>query len=156
MRCSPRLKYQRRGSLAGPDARARDSHREALRRHPWAVPLMDAIPSPGAATLRHHDSVIGVLRRAGFSVAMAAHAFSALDSYIYGFVLQEAELPFDSPQETAAMAEVILERIPGDRYPHLRELTTEYVMQPGYDYSDEFLFGLDLLLDGLERRLVAG
>jgi hypothetical protein len=95
--------------------------------------------------------VIGVLRRAGFSVARAAHAFSALDSCIYGFVLQEAELPFDGPVEAAAMAEAILERIPGDGYPHVRGLTTESGRLPGCDYFNEFLFGLDLLLDGLER-----
>ena len=54
------------------------------------------------------------------------------------------------------MAARFLDRVPADRYPHLRELTTEHVMQPGYDYADEFTFGLELLLESLERRLVAG
>lgn len=129
------------------------SLRAALRRHPWAVALMDSIEAPGEATLSHHDAVLGVLRGDGFSVELAAHAFSALDSYIYGFVLQEAELPFEGAEEAAEMAAQLLERIPADRYPHLRELTTEYVLQPGYDYADEFTYGLELVLDGLQRRL---
>ena len=126
------------------------SARSALARHPWATPLMQSRTNPGPATLRHHDSVIGSLRRAGFSIAMAAHAFSALDAYVYGFALQEATLPFDS--ETASdVAEAIMARFPTDAYPHLAELTREHVLQPGYDYGDEFEYGLDLILDGLER-----
>ena len=77
------------------------SARQALARHPWAIALMSTPTSPGPTTLRHHDAVIGSLRAAGFSVAMAAHAFSALDCYIYGFALQEATLPFaDTEEET--------------------------------------------------------
>ncbi len=112
---------------------------------------MESRTSPGPATLRHHDAVIGSLRTAGFSIEMAAHAFSALDSYIYGFALQEASLPFDTAEETAEVAEMILDQFPADEYPHLAELTVEHVLQPGYDYGDEFEFGLDLILDGLKR-----
>ena len=82
---------------------------------------------------------------------MAAHAFSVLDSYIYGFALQEANLPFDTGEETAAMAQAIMAQFPADEYPHLTELTVEHVLQPGYDYGSEYAFGLDLILDGLER-----
>ncbi len=127
------------------------SAREVLRRHPWATPLLESRTTPGPATLRHHDTVLGVLRAGGFSVELAAHAFSALDSYIYGFALQEAALPFDTPEETAALAEEILRQLPADAYPHLAELTREHVLAPGYDYAEEFGFGLDLILDGLER-----
>ncbi|MGH8908506.1 MAG: TetR/AcrR family transcriptional regulator [Egibacteraceae bacterium] len=129
------------------------SARSVLRRHPWATPLMESRMNPGPATLRHHDSVIGTLRRAGFSIQMAAHAFSLLDSYLYGFALQEAGLPFDSPETVADAAEAILARFPSKEYPHLAELTTEHVLQPGYDYGKEFEFGLDLILDGLERSV---
>lgn len=131
------------------------SARRALKRHPWAIGLMESRQAPGPATLRHHDGVIGILRKGGFSVALAAHAFSALDSYIYGFAMQEAGLPFDSADETetALLVEMILGQLPEDQYPHLRELTVEHVLQPGYDYGKEFDFGLDLMLDGLERRL---
>jgi AcrR family transcriptional regulator len=127
------------------------SARDVLSRHRWAIGLMDSRTSPGPATLRHHDSVLGTLRRGGFSVETAAHAFSVLDSYIYGFALQEAALPFETGAETAALARTILEGAdPGD-YPHLTELSVEVVLQPGYDYRREFTFGLELILDGLER-----
>jgi AcrR family transcriptional regulator len=131
------------------------SARRALRRHPWATPLMQSRTNPGPATLHHHDAVIGSLRRAGFSVALAAHAFSLLDAYVYGFALQEANLPFDS--ETAPdVAEAIMAQFPRDAYPYLAELTIEHVLQPGYDYGEEFEIGLDLILDGLGRLLNTG
>jgi AcrR family transcriptional regulator len=127
------------------------SARQALSCHPWAIGLMESRTSPGPATLRHHDAVIGSLRAAGFSIEMAAHAYSVLDSYIYGFALQEASLPFHTAEETAEVAETILARFPPDQYPHLIELTVEHVLQPGYDHGNEYEFGLDLILDGLER-----
>ena len=129
-----------------------ESARQALRRHPWAIALMSTRTSPGPATLRHHDAVIGSLRAGGFSVPMAAHAFSALDSYIYGFAMQEATLPFgDSAEETFEVARMFMAQVPADVYPNLTELATEHVLQPGYDYGDEFAFGLNLILEGLER-----
>jgi AcrR family transcriptional regulator len=127
------------------------SARQALSRHRWAIGLMESRSSPGPATLRHHDAVIGSLREAGFSIEMAAHAYSVLDSYIYGFALQEASLPFDTAEETAEVAQMIMKEFPADEYPHLTELTVEHVLQPGYDYGNEFEFGLELILDGLER-----
>jgi AcrR family transcriptional regulator len=127
------------------------SMRQAMTRHPWAVGLMESGAKPGPATLRHHDAVIGALRTAGFSTAMTAHAFSALDSYIYGFAMQEKALPFHTPEETAEMAHLFLAHFPAAEYPHLAELTTEHVLQPGYDYGDEFAFGLELILEGLEN-----
>jgi len=127
------------------------SARQALSRHRWAIGLMESRASPGPATLRHHDAVIGSLRHAGFSIEMAAHAYSALDSYIYGFALQEASLPFDTAEETAEVAEMIFRQLLPDEYPYLTELTVEHVLQPGYDYGNEYEFGLDLILDGLER-----
>lgn len=131
------------------------SIRAVLRRHPWAIGLMESRTQPGPATLRHHDAVIGSLRRGGFSVAMAAHAFSVLDSYIYGFALQEAYLPLDGRGETAELAQAILAQFPVDEYPYLAELTVEHVLQPGYDYGDEYAFGLELILNGLERAVDA-
>ena len=127
------------------------SAREVLSRHRWAIGLMESRTSPGPATLRHHDAVLGTLRRAGFSVELAAHAFSALDSYIYGFALQEASLPFDTPEQTAEVAQTILTPLRPDEYPHLVEMAVEHVLQPGYHYGNEFEFGLDVILDGLER-----
>ncbi len=129
------------------------SARQALSRHPWAITLMQSRMVPGPATLRHHDVVIGTLREAGFSVALAAHAFSALDSYIYGFALQEASLPFQGEEQAAQVAQAIMQRFSSGQYPYLTELTVEHVLQPGYDYADEFDYGLDLILDGLESAL---
>jgi AcrR family transcriptional regulator len=127
------------------------SAREALLRHPWATGLMESRSTPGPATLRHHDSVLGILRGAGFSIELAAHAFSVLDSYIYGFALQEASLPFKSSEELAAVAETILGHLSADEYPHFTEMAVEHALQPGYDYGNEYEFGLDLILDGLEH-----
>jgi hypothetical protein len=101
--------------------------------------------------LRYHDAVLGILRTAGFSVELAAHANSLLDSYIYGFALQEANLPFDTPQETAELAQTIMAEFPADAYPHLTEMAVQHVLRPGYDYGNEYQFGLDLILDGLDR-----
>ncbi|MFI7019577.1 TetR/AcrR family transcriptional regulator [Streptomyces sp. NPDC050164] len=126
-----------------------DSARAVLRRHPWAVGLMDSRSQPGPATLRHHDAVIGTLRAGGFSVPMAAHAVSLIDSYLYGFVLQELSLPFKGAAELDEVAGAILRDMPADTYPHLTELATEHVLKPGYDYADEFAFGLTLILDAL-------
>ena len=125
--------------------------RSALARHPWAIGLMESRTSPGPATLRHHDAVIGCLRDGGFSIAQVAHAFSVIDSYIYGFALQERSLPFNTPEETTQLAQAMLAHFPTDEYPHLSELTLEHVLQPGYDYADEYEHGLELILDGLER-----
>ena len=133
------------------------SAREALRRHPWATGLMESRRTPGPANIRHHDAVLGVLRNAGFPLELAAHAYSLLDSYIYGFALQEASLPFHTPEETAEVAQEIMAAFPADDYPHLAEIATEHALQPGYDYGNEFLYGLDLILDGLARaRAAAG
>ncbi|WP_093839378.1 TetR/AcrR family transcriptional regulator C-terminal domain-containing protein [Streptomyces aidingensis] len=126
-----------------------ESAREVLRRHPWAVALMDSRARPGPATLRHHDAVLGALRAGGFSVPMAAHAFSLLDSYLYGFVIQELSLPFRGAAELEEVAGAILRDMPADAFPHLTELATEHVLKPGYDYADEFAFGLGLILDAL-------
>jgi AcrR family transcriptional regulator len=129
------------------------SARAAVGRHRWAIGLMESRRSPGPATLRHHDAVLGCLRGGGFSVELAAHAYSLLDSYIYGFALQEATLPFRGPDETAVVAQEILGQFAPGAYPHLTELAVERVLKPGYDYGDEFEIGLDLILDGLERAV---
>jgi AcrR family transcriptional regulator len=127
------------------------SAREALLRHPWAIGLMESRAQPGPATLRHHDSVLRNLRKAGFSIAMAAHAYSVMDSYIYGFTLNELSLPFDNSQEIKEVARTILRENPAGEYPYLREMAVEHAMKPGYAYGDEFEFGLELILEGVRR-----
>ena len=132
------------------------SAREALHRHRWAVGLLDSRATPGPATLRHHDAVLGRLRVAGFSVEETAHAVSVLDSYVYGFALQEANLPFGDAGETEEVAGAILDAMPEGAYPHLAELARRHVLQGRYDYADEFEVGLELILDGLARKLAPG
>ena len=127
------------------------SARAALSRHRWAAPYMESRTTPGPALLTHHDAMLGCLRQA-MSIEMTAHAYALLDSYVYGFALEEANLPATGGDEMADLAAAMVEQFPTDRYPHLAEFTAEHVMRPGYDFSDEFDFGLDLILDGLEQR----
>jgi AcrR family transcriptional regulator len=132
------------------------SARQILLRHPWAIGLMESRATPGPATLRHHDAVLGSLRTAGFSVDMAAHAYSILDGYIYGFTLTELTLPFSGSEGSTGVAEVAANIMDGFRsgeYPHLAEMAVDRAMKPGYSYGDEFEYGLDLILDGIARRL---
>lgn len=131
------------------------SARRALTQHQWAIGLMDSSGERRPKMLRHHDAVIGALRNAGFSVPLAAHAFAVLDSFIYGFVLQESCLPLAEPEPLRDAAEAVLQELPIEDYPHLAELTIDHVLQPGYSFSNEFQRGLELILDGLERRLCA-
>jgi AcrR family transcriptional regulator len=128
------------------------SVRAALLRHPWATGLMDSGTQPGHATLRHHNRVLGTLRNGGFSLPMAAHAFSAIDSYIYGFEMQDKALPFQTEEESAAMAQMLLAQLDANEYPYLVELIRDHAAQPGYHYGDEFTYGLDLVLNALERE----
>ena len=132
------------------------SLRDVLARHRWAIGLMESRRSPGSANLRHHDAVIGRLRAAGFEVGMAAHAYSLLDSYIYGFALTKMNLPFETAEQVADVAQSMLEPFPVNEYPNLVEFLSEHVMQPGYDYGDEFTYGLELILDGLETASKRG
>ncbi len=127
------------------------SLRDALLRHRWAIGLMESRRNPGPATLGHHDAVLGSLRAGGFDIALAALAYSLLDSYIYGFALTKMNLPFETSEEVSDVAETMLEPFPAGEYPNLLEILTEHVMKPGYDYGDEFENGLDVILDGLER-----
>ncbi len=130
------------------------SARQVLNRHRWAAPLMETRTSPGPASLAHHDAVIGCLRRGGLSLQMTAHAYAILDSFLYGFAMQEAGLPFHGDEPDVPLDELatgLLDAMPRDAYPHFVEFTVEHVLQPGYDFGASFEFGLDLILDGLER-----
>ncbi len=129
------------------------SARTALARHPWAIGLMETRTSPGPATLRHHNAVLGTLRQAGFSLVLTAHAYALIDAFVYGFALQEATLPMDGPEDVAEIAGPMMERMPEGEYPHLTEFAMEHAMKPGYDFGEEFEFGLDLILDGLTAQI---
>lgn len=125
------------------------SVRQVLGRHTWAIGLLESRTAPGPATLRHHDATLGVLRGAGFSLPRAAHAYALLDSYVYGFALQEASMPLSGPEPVAEVAAPILDSFSAQEYPYLFEMATEHVLQPGYAFADEFEIGLEVILDAL-------
>ncbi len=129
------------------------SARTVLRRHPWAIEILQSRTAPGPGTLRHHNAVIGTLREAGFTVEMTAHAFALLDSYIYGFALSEASLPINGPETVTEVAEQMMMQYLAVDYPHLAEFSVKHILKPGYDFGSEFEFGLDLILDGLARSI---
>jgi AcrR family transcriptional regulator len=129
------------------------STREVLNRHRWAVGNMEGRTDHGPANLRLHDAVLGCLRAAGFSIEMTVHAYSVQDAYIYGFALQETDMSSQTPDDFAAEAQRQMSAYADmlADYPHLVEVVGGYVAESGYDYATEFLFGLDLILDGLDK-----
>jgi AcrR family transcriptional regulator len=131
------------------------STREVLNRHRWAVGLMESRTTPGPASLRLHDAVLGCLRSAGFSIEQTIQAYSVQDAYIYGFALQEKSLPFESAEEAAAVAEGQVREFTelAEEFPHLAEVVAGHVARVGYDFASAFEHGLDLILDALELRL---
>lgn len=131
------------------------SARAVLTRHPWAVGLMDSRRNAGFATVQHHDAVLGCLREAGFSWELAGSAFAVLDAHLYGFVLQELALPFEGEADLADLATTMTDALPAGTLPYFREFVVERALQPGYSFAPEFEIGLDLILDALERRLLA-
>ena len=139
------------------------STREVLNRHRWAVGLMESRATPGPASFRVHNAVLGYLREGGFSVELTIQAYSVLDAYIYGFALQEKSVPFESAEESAAVAqeqarqfaELAEERQSAslaEEFPYLAEVVAGHVAEVGYDFAAAFEYGLDLILDALEAR----
>jgi AcrR family transcriptional regulator len=129
------------------------STRAALRRHPWAVGEMEGRTNHGPSNMRVHDAVLGCLLGAGFSEEMAVHAYSIQDAYIYGFALQQTDMSSETPEDFAAEARRQMDdyqAVLAD-YPNLVRVVGGYVAKVGYDYETEFLFGLDVILEGLER-----
>ena len=131
------------------------SMRHVLAEHPWASPLMESRTTPGMATLGHHDAVLGCFLNAGFSLELTGHAYAVVDAFVYGFALQEATLPATGGDEMAELGESMADLMPADLLPNLSEFTSGHVLQPGYDFGNEFEFGLGLILDGLERAAEA-
>jgi AcrR family transcriptional regulator len=136
--------------MAAMRRRAISAHAMLLR-HPWASILVVSRINVGPAMLRYLDATIGSLRAAGFSYAMADHAISVLDSHIYGFTMLKANFPIDEG-EYARAAQQFLPMLPADLYPHARALAEE-VGSGRHSGVNEFTFGIDLLLEGLARRL---
>jgi len=126
------------------------STREALKRHSWAIGMMES-RNPGPGNLRNHNAVMGCLRKAGFPFEMAVHAYSVQDAYIYGFALQERDLAFETSDSAGEAAQRRAQMIGAlDNYPYLVEIARK-LPESGYDNAVEFAWGLDLILDGLEQ-----
>ena len=130
------------------------SAREVLSRHSWAIGLLEARGSTGPKALRYVDSILGNLRSAGFSIENAVHAFWLLDSFVYGQVIQETSLPISSSKEMTESTGSTLEQVTADDYPHLVEVG-EHAMRSEYSVDKEFEFGLDLILEALERTMTS-
>jgi AcrR family transcriptional regulator len=131
------------------------STRDALNRHRWAIGEMEGRTTHGPNNLRLHDSVLGCLRGAGFSIELTVHAMSVQDAYIYGFALQQTDMSSETAEDFAAEAQRQMREYAAslNDYPHLVEVVGGYIAQAGYDYDAEFLFGLDVILDRLEQLL---
>ena len=127
------------------------SAQQAFVRHPWAAQLIDSRTSSGPERLRYLDWVIGTLRQAGFSIDVSLHAYSALDSYVYGFARQQSHTSGE-PAGSPAAAEELLSEIPTDQFPHLTDVINHWT-ETGYDPDADFDFGLTLILDSLQRHL---
>jgi AcrR family transcriptional regulator len=127
------------------------SERAMLRRHPWVITLLESRMAPGPANLRSHEETLVVLVTAGFSATLATHAYNMVDSYVLGFALQEVNMPFDDADGLAEMGSELLAQVPADQYPTFVRVAEE-LLAAGFDYGAEFEFGLDLILDGIERK----
>jgi AcrR family transcriptional regulator len=125
------------------------SAHQALLRHPWASSLIESRLSAGPARLRYLDALIGVLSGAGFTMQTAQRAIMALDSHTYGFVLQELAWPFDV-ENAPELAATFARGLPAGEYPNLLAMAGMVATTPG-GVPAGFEFGLDLILDGLER-----
>lgn len=128
-----------------------EAARRVFLRHPWAIGLLEARHANSSpARLQYFDAVLACLRRAGFDATRAMRAFSTLDSFVYGAILQEVTLPFDTPDSLEAIGDDLLAQM-GSDYPHLTEATMR-AMEDGWSHADQFRFGVDLVLDALERQ----
>ena len=119
----------------------------ALRRHPWALSMLEGRRTPGPEALGGHEACLHVLRSAAFSLQATAHAYAILDAFVYG-----------SPQE-AMLDQVDLDDITADLIegidlsgvPYMADFPTEHVLTEDYSFGSSFEVGLGLTLDSLER-----
>ncbi|WP_234988055.1 TetR/AcrR family transcriptional regulator [Demequina sp. NBRC 110056] len=145
-----------------------ESARAALIRHPWAIPLLESRSNPGPELLRHHEATLAALTRGGLPLWCIAHAYALLDSFVYGFAMQEAYLGVgesggESGGEGDSHADTHAEEVAGSleemldpaEFPHLLRFASEHAMQPGYSFGASFEVGIELILDGVERLAAA-
>ena len=132
------------------------SSHEVFLRHRWACSLMMHRPKASTVRMRWMEAVLRTLREAGFSADMTHHAYHALDSHITGFTLWQVNMPFETKAELLDMAEVFLRQIPADEFPYVIEHAEQHLAPSSPDGATEFEFGLDLIVDGLERLRETG
>lgn len=129
---------------------ARSAH-DVLVRHPWAANLMLSPGRVSAARLGYMDAILGTLRQAGFSADMTDHAYHALESHIMGFTLWEVGMQLPPGDKLRDLATEFLRDLPVERYPYLAEHIEQHLKPRDPEDEGEFAFGLELILDGLER-----
>ena len=127
------------------------SAHEVLTRHPWSASLVLSGAGVSPARLRYMNSILGSLREAGFSEGQTDHAYHALESHIMGFALWEVGMNLGSAEDLAALATAFLEQLSEDEFPHVAEHVHQHLKPPDPKDPGAFAFGLDLILDGLER-----
>jgi Tetracyclin repressor-like, C-terminal domain len=125
-------------------------------RHRWAPNLILDRSGVTPARLRYMEALLGTLREAGFSAAMTDHAYHVLESHIMGYSLWLTEMDLGPPEDLAVMATAFVETLPAGAYPYIVEHVGEHLKPRAPDDEGDYAFGLDLVLDGLERILVAG
>jgi AcrR family transcriptional regulator len=125
----------------------------ALLRHPWAAAVFESRLHPGPARLRYLEAMIGVLRGAGFDIADVARAFMLVDSVVYGHAFQLSAMPFE-PGARPDVAEAMIRDQFAGAYPNLVAMAELALGGPDALPTD-VEFGLEIVLDGLERHLAA-
>ena len=130
------------------------SARELFARHRWAAALIDTRMQAQPSGLAYADRVLGTLIRAGLSPAVAGTAFLVLDSYIYGYERQWSILARGDGGASTDAAQDVVDAIPSGAFPALAQVAAAYAERP-FDEDAGFAFGLDMLLDGIERMLPA-
>lgn len=128
-----------------------ESARRALVRHPWAIPLLESRRNPGPELLRHHEATLAALARGGLPRPVIAHAYALLDSFVYGFAMQEANLDGADEAHGSEMAGQMRDMLDPEEFPHLLDFVSGHAARDDYSFGDSFEFGISLVLDGIER-----
>jgi len=131
------------------------SARDAFTRHPWAANLVLSGAGTSPARIAYMEAILGTLRQAGFSAAMTDHGYHAIESHIMGFTLWQVGMDLGTADELAALATGFLATLPGGAFPYLEEHVHQHLLPRDPADEGEFAFGLELILEGLERRLAA-
>ena len=126
------------------------SAHEVFLRHRWACSLMLSSIRVDAQRLRYMESLLSTLREGGFSPELAHHAYHAIDSHIAGFVLWQTSFPIPTGK-LEDIATGFLQELPAGEYPYVVEHVHQHLVERDPDEESFFEFGLNLILDGLER-----